>query len=1074
MPVKDLIHDEPQVPGKSPRWRDATDQQATTPRTYDAQSLQGALMSRVTVLGSVKSRSEESQWETLAPSARQLLAIMVAAGPDGLSFERVADELWPNDLPATWDASLRMALTRLRKRLPTGSLTSRSRWCRLELPAEAVDVWHLAALAKEPAANLDADALVDQITQEAFPSVEVSPLIRQAIDEFDLQRLLLLDRLIKQGTSISPMAAVRLRSFAASRDWDTTLGERAEQISRNAQRGTRASLTASTATDLPPSLARHRAPRLLGREAAVERLTTLAADATEPVVMLAGQPKSGRSATLAEAGARLAASGWRIVHLEPCVPTAAFGPFLQALPDLRAPLLAALTSGASDAQIRSRCWVSILQALDHSDVPTCVIVDDLELLDSNSEEALAFVGRGRTANVFAILIAADPDHAAIASSDWLKAPRVPLDPLAIDALWELIADIHPNSTDLQRLQLSNQISTLAGGLAGQAAQLAQAADPETLTLPPLISSGDDAVAASLNVSDEALAVAVAASIIRAPISLDQLEHVTRSDSHRVLTAVDELLGIGFLTETSRPDAFELAPTHQHGDVTSALLPHEVARFSRRAMTLPGRNPVTLAADALRARPLVTDGDAVKALLAAIDSLVASQSHREAVANFQAAEELGAELSVRRLVTYATSLELIGADSTEIRERAIALAVATGEAGLALDAALAGLPRAEQVDGDAARADLIASIDPASLSRGDQLRRHLELSRQLLLLSRRDDAMQEAKAAAALVETVDEEADVWLATAHINQWSPIKSRAGGFEVARFGARDQVGDERRKARLHQASVVSAMTAGDFASAAMELEALIAAADKSEDPLRIWHAMLLRCCKLTNELRLDEAEQMAEVARNHGVSFGLGAAIASRVAQRWNRATLLGDMNNTVGQFETAPPKAMQSLLARAATCPQLNRLGRSAEALDVAERVLADATGSRFELAVAGLLSGGVDRTAPAVQARIAEILEPHRGMLLMAGAGVTVQGPIESLLANVAVDDATALDLRNSAVELVDTWQSPLWQIVTRIQLGLEHRRIGQAADEQKYLSEAADRAAGTQFATYERWGLFTS
>ncbi len=1036
-------------------------------------------MTNVTILGSVACRSNGSHWKTLAPSARQLLAIMVAAGPGGLSFERVADELWPNELPATWDASLRMALTRLRKRLPAGSLTSKSRWCRLELSADDVDVWHLTALADQPGVTLNADDLVGHVAQEAFPGVEVSPIIRKAIDEFDLLRSLLLDRLIDQGASLSPLLVVRLRSFAASRDWDTDFGNGVEALiealTDQAGGRTRSSSTvAPSSAELPPSLARHRAQKLVGRETVVEQVTALATNTNGPVAMLAGPPRSGRSATLAEVGAQLAMSGWRIIYLEPTVPAAAFGPFLQALPELREPLLAALASDASEPQIRSRCWLTILQALDQSDLPTCVIVDDVEMLDSNSEEALAFVGRSRTTKPLSVVIAADPAHPAVEASDWVSAPRVLLDPLPLDALREMIANVHPTSADLQRLQLSDQISTLTDGLAGNAFQLARAADPETLTLPPLLSAFNDTTAASIDVPLGVLTVAVAASIIRSPISLEHLEHVTRGEPHRILTAIDELLGVGFLTETTRPDVFELARAHQHSDVAAALPPHEVARFSKRAMSLAERNPVTLAADALRARPLVSDTEAIEALLAAAAPLTESQSHREVVAHIQAAEDLGAALSAETLVAYATSLELTGADAADIRERAIALASDGGQAGLALQAALAGLPRAEQVDGDAVRTKLIESIDPAGLNRTEQLQRHLALSRQLLLLSRRDDAQREAHAATELVETIEDDADVWLALAHIGQWLPSGNPTGGFQVARFEALDQVVDPNRRARLHQASAVSAVVAGDFVTAAQEVSELTAAADSSEDPLRVWHAALLRSVMLNNELKLEEAERVAEEARDLGVSFGLAGAVAGRLAQRSNRAMLLGDDSDTRDRFETATPDAMRSLLARAAAGMQLARAGRSAEAVEVAERVLTASAGSRFETAVAGVLSAAVDRTAPAVRARIAEALEPHRGTLLVVGAGVTVQGPVESLMANVAPTPAAALELRHAAVELADSWASPLWQIVTRIQLADEYLGVGEAAQHRKHRSDAAERAANTQFATYERWGLFES
>lgn len=1027
-------------------------------------------MAHAKVLGSVSSRQAGPLWETLAPSARQLLAILVAAGPAGLTFERAADELWPQDLPATWDSALRMALARLRKRLPSGSLTSRSGWCRLGVPVDDVDVWHLAALAEAAEPIADVDDVVGQLAQEAYPGVEISQIIRAAIDEFDLLRSLLLDRLIAQNAVPSPMAVGRLRAFADTRDWDEALGQQVQTLSANVADPERPS-PPPTGT-MPLSLRRRQAARLLGQDDSVAQLVALANDESDPVVMLAAASKSGRSATLAEVGAQLAKDGWRVVHLEPQLPPAAFGPFLQALPHLRAPLLAALESDASAAQIRSRCWITILQALDHPDVPTCVIVDDGELLDSNSDEALAFIGRGSTVRQLSILVAADAAHPVVAASAWMDGPVVHLLPADADIVQAMVAEVHPHSSDLQRLQLGGQISELAGELAGQAFQLVEAVDAETLTLSPLLTSGAEPEPAAVSISPEVLIVAGAAEILRSPVSLAQLEHVTRIEPHQLLTAVDELLGVGILIETSRPDVFEWAPVHRHSDFASTLPPHELARFHRRAMTLSDTDPVARAVHALRAQPLVSDLEAIDALLSAASSLVASQSHREAVANFQEAENLGAQMQIAQLVEYATSLEFVGTNSAEIRERAVARSLAGGDSSTALDAALAGLPRAEHLDGDADRVELIASIDPSGLSRERKLERLLALSRQLLLLSRSDEASDAVVAARELAESLEEEADVWLAAAHIEGWHPADHGQSSKAPLRFHDVGSIGDPTRRARLHQGSAVSALIAGDFPMAAKEIELLQSAAHDSGDPLRIWHAGALQTSKLTNDLQLEQAERTADEARDYGVSFGLAGAIPSRLAQSSNWSVIVGTTIESAPRFQAATPDSMRSFLGQAGVSLQLARAGRTAEASAIARQVLRTSAGSRFELAVAGILSSAVDRSETAMAERIIEVLEPHRGQLLVVAAGLTVQGPVDLLLANVAADQQTMFDLHHSAVELVDGWESPLWQIVTRITLGIEYELIGNHAEHRKFFSEAAERAAGTEFAERERWGLF--
>lgn len=344
-------------------------------------------MTQIKVLGSVMSRASGPQWEPLAPSARQLLAILVAAGPQGLSNERAADEIWPNNLPATWEASLRMRLTRLRRSLPLDSVQSRSGWSRLDVPVDDVDLWRLNDLMSKPIGPSAADPIVSQLAREPYQDVEVSPIIRAAIDEFSLLRSLVLDRLIEHKTVVSPIVATRLRTFADGRDWDATLAKQAAALSANAGAVADVETTAGDRAS-----------------AVIDQLASQVIDDRMELVALTAELQVDRQALLSGFAAHLRARGWKVVQLHPTAPPASFGPLLQALPELRVPLLAALESTDSPAQVRSRCWTTILQALDDPDCPTCLLVSDADTLDSNSEEALEFIRRSNTANSLTVVV----------------------------------------------------------------------------------------------------------------------------------------------------------------------------------------------------------------------------------------------------------------------------------------------------------------------------------------------------------------------------------------------------------------------------------------------------------------------------------------------------------------------------------------------------------------------------------------------------------------------------------------------------------------------------------------------
>ena len=1028
----------------------------------------------VTVLGSVKSRTSGSQWGTLAPSARQLLAILAAAGREGLSFERTADELWPHDLPATWDPSLRMAFTRLRRHLPIDSLVSKNGWCRLDLDTTSVDLWHAAELAESATPLTDADAAVDLIAQDAFPNVEVSPIIRAAIDEFDLLRSLLVHRLLEEDTPVSPLAASRLATFAELRDWDADLRRLADQLASAATQPTPpTSDTAPTGPSrLPSSLGRHRAHTLVGRDEDVGQLVGRAVDHERTVTTLAAAPQSGRSAVLAAAGEHLVQQGWRVIHLEAARPAAAFGPFLQALPDLREPLRAALGSHHPPDQVRSLAWTSILQAVDHRRLPTCVLVDDAELLDSNSEQALEFVARSSTSQPLAIIATVDPSHPAMADSSWLAAPTITLEPIAQEHIETMVAAAHPDCTDLQRMQLTREVAALANGLGGRAHQLIHAADAGTLTLPSFVAARTHPDLPTIDLDIDVLRVAVAASITRTPVSLADLEHITRESTDDILASVDVLLGLGVLGETSKPDVFGLGPAHRHADLSAAVPPHELARFHRRAMALPDRSPVALAAHALQARPLLTDAEVADAQLTAATMLSASRSHREAVAHFRAAEALDAEMDPAQLTAYAASLQFIGIDAPELRQRAVTQALANQQPGLALDAALAGLPSAEQVDGDPVRLALIESIDPEQLDENERISRHIWLSRQLLLASRKDDARREADAAAALATSIDHRADAWLALVHTDGWMPTPTPAGGFEALAFPSISEVTDPARRARLHQAEAISSLIAGDFPAAERAVIALADDADACGVPLRIWHAAVLQSTLLTNDLRFDEADRVADRARDFAVPYGLAGAVSTRLAQWSNHSMHLGTAGDQLPRIEAATPDARFSLLARAGHSLHLAGAGRTEEALDVAAAILEPLRSSRFGLAGAGVLSPVVAGHSPTMASQIRALLEPHQGQMLIIGAGIGTHGPIEGLLANVASDPEEALDLRARAVEIADRCRSPLWHVMTRVALAEELDRVGDGPRARTMRAEAAERAANTEFARRERWGLF--
>ena len=131
----------------------------------------------VMVLGGVSTRID-GRVRRLTPSRRQLLALLVAAGPNGLSADHLADELWSGTPPNQWDSSLRMAVSRLRRDLPTDALPAGDGRYRLDLPAHEVDLWLLQALAEDQTAR-DALGRAVGLSQLLVASRNASPVTPQ-------------------------------------------------------------------------------------------------------------------------------------------------------------------------------------------------------------------------------------------------------------------------------------------------------------------------------------------------------------------------------------------------------------------------------------------------------------------------------------------------------------------------------------------------------------------------------------------------------------------------------------------------------------------------------------------------------------------------------------------------------------------------------------------------------------------------------------------------------------------------------------------------------------------------------
>ncbi len=138
----------------------------------------------------------------LTPVERNLLALLVAAGPDGANTDQLADGLWPDQLPQSWRASLRNTISRLnikvRERLgartgndqggrtgdPVALVSDRTTVRRLQLEPGQVDAWRLLAWADGDRRYHHPDLLLGT----PFSGCEIPNLVQGVTDQIEAAR----------------------------------------------------------------------------------------------------------------------------------------------------------------------------------------------------------------------------------------------------------------------------------------------------------------------------------------------------------------------------------------------------------------------------------------------------------------------------------------------------------------------------------------------------------------------------------------------------------------------------------------------------------------------------------------------------------------------------------------------------------------------------------------------------------------------------------------------------------------------------------------------------------------------
>ncbi|MFV0257701.1 MAG: AAA family ATPase [Acidimicrobiales bacterium] len=653
---------------------------------------------RVRTLG-VVSVDADGRPAELQAGQRQLLALLVAAGPHGATADWLANEFWPDLGPTRWRSSVRVAVSRLRHR---SGLTIRSvngRY-RLDLDRSAVDLWRLEDVADgAPVDDAELAGLLG--SPEVFPGLELSPALRRAEamalgrqrsvigrladDGAPHQRTVLLALLGQLAHAplddhlAAAVAAVCLAAGAvgdARRVVDTCRADRAAELPHPtsapldaADRAVAAAgpgchlrlnddvVDTAPALRLPTDLARRRTPHFVGRKAALDRIDRLATDPAGRAIVIRGPSGSGKSALLAEAADRITAAGaypvallgtagGRMGFASIVAGTRGFDAEIELANQLRLDPAARL----GHLGLRFRAHLRELAA----GRPVAVFVDDAHLLDTGSCDLLELVCNHEVEPRTTVIFAAPSDaDSALAWSDlegrlarWSARP-IELGPLAAEDLVDLVGVHRPELSLTARHQLGHWLHTASNGLPMVALALLRLPAEQAAGIDPADQALDvDEVQGVfqrliLAVSPRAQIVGGAGALLGQRFRVSELARLIGDDEADLFDPLDELVGFGHLAETGRLDEFEFTHRMIQAAFLRTMTTLRRTRLHQRAVGLTG-DPHALADHHYGAGELIPAPDRLAAVLRSARLHLDSGSYWESVWQFRRAIGLAAE------------------------------------------------------------------------------------------------------------------------------------------------------------------------------------------------------------------------------------------------------------------------------------------------------------------------------------------------------------------------------------------------------------------------------------------------
>lgn len=1036
---------------------------------------------RIQVLGPTTIGDSSAVEPNLSASLRQLLAVLVASGERGLPQDSIAEELWGDELPASWESAFRNGVTRLRTKLGKSTLEMTSGRYHLEPSCVEVDAWQLL--------NIGLDTLCEEehlstfLLGTPFLGIELSPTIRYMTDQIEVARSSLVRSL--SADNMPALGASSLALLRAHQRHHSVNDELLEMVIRAHLKGdqttralailTEARLEAENDDRLIPArlllledaIRKQRSPgpvlarvdveqpinhlpqelalalegEQIGRKAELHHVLEGAASVGS--ALLVGQSGTGKTRLLASAADHLAAAGYAIRYATgQRNADSAYGPILTAIPEAAPEVRRALAAPDDRMSAQHVCHAALLDALEKSrNLRTCLVIDDGHLLDSHSERFVRLLTEQKSSSV-AVIIAARSDWA---DQGWqpfrraLKAggtPEVQISALSRYELVELARLVHSHANTRLLTQLADEVMTVTGGLPGVARYLMKRADPDNLlveTFDKVPSSASGALSIYSNSFGElAQTVGMGAAVLGHTIDLHELAALVDLDPEAARTGCQELIEEEFFREMPAPDRYSFVHAlHREAMFTLATADQIRGLHCKAAGLLT--NIKRQARHYAAAVPLVDESLARDALIKASCVYFEEGAWRECASALRDAQRRStAPLSIEDLCRFAAALDLSGANGSLLREKAFQAACAQADWSLALQVATSGLQAAERVHGDAERTALLERVPYEKLDSHERFTLATTLVRQRLFLGPASEAVRWCKLAQQEASTPDENLMAFVSSALTSgDAAPVSALVvpSDFEA--------VASDITKLRGLQISAISHLERASSGEVDPILAKLSHLTNGADDPYRTWHHMVLSDALMFISGEMQAAGEMSIRTSEYGQRHGIGDAEGAHLAFVFfahlineQLHLLRPDLERFAGAGRSLVHRLMTAVVANAG--PR-----RSAEAAEDISTVALECVESRSMFAIPTLILG-VEEIRAAVNQDSRELiynhLLPRAATASVLANGVILAGPVDRALAVLALGEPGRIAHLEAAIAVADRQEARLWQVLCRLEL----------------------------------------